>query len=434
VRWAGCRWSWIIPAFLLGSATLVVGAAPLLVAAGNSKPPHEVTASLIGPRRGALPIGSVVSFKYLSDLSFVSNSQGYALAIERSVRLQSDVVYAAVTTDGGRIWRIDGPPLHIIGIAQAPAAVDLIGSGAPSVAFAYQGGQLIDSTSDSGQHWWSAVFANELAAAAVGNDIWTLVNGFSSSLQAAPVWLYTSTDGGRHWFYKSTLPNLSGGFAELIRPTPTTSYALVEQSGHPIGYNPISGIVVTTDGGAQWTARPDPCNLKAAPRIFNDQLLGATSTNDLWLACGGAVRFSKEVGEQVKEIFMSTDGGLNWRSVAATAGLASSPKKANLPLAGVLGETGATHQAAFTSQGLWVVLSFLGAGVRTPGLTFRPSVLLHSVDAGKVWSNVPKEIADQDPQQVTTGGSEALVETVEGLWSRSAHGRWTLLAGSRSPA
>jgi hypothetical protein len=410
VKQAGFKWSWVSPALLLASATFIVRADPLPATAPVPKPPHEVTASLLGPRPGTLPVGTVVPFRYLSDLSFVSVSRGYALAID------SSVVYAAVTTDGGRIWRIDGPPLHIIGIAQAPAAVDLIGTGAPSVAFAYQGGQLIDSTSDSGQHWWSALFDNELAAAAVGNNIWTLVNGFSSTstLQTAAVWLYTSTDGGRHWFYKATLPRLSGGFAELVRPTRTTAFALVQSA---FGENPkAAGIVETTDGGLTWIRRSDPCTSTtfADYRVDWTEQLQASSNTSLWLFCGS----QPATGSQVKLVERSSDGGETWKIVASIAPGEHHPPN-DISYLGSLPRTGTTGDLSVTSSSdAWLIL-------------ISNNVLWKTTDGGRTWfEGAPSSVEDQFPQDFSIVGKWIYVKTQNAQWSSVAGKRWTLISGS----
>lgn len=62
--------------------------------------------------------------------------------------------YPAISTDGGRHWRIDGPRFHYPA-AQGGGAVSGIGARAPGLAYVWgHGGNAVRVTTDAGRHWW----------------------------------------------------------------------------------------------------------------------------------------------------------------------------------------------------------------------------------------------------------------------------------------
>ena len=64
----------------------------------------------------------------------------------------------AVTVNGGRTWRINGPVFHIPAL-QAPFAVTQVGALNARTYYAW-GAQSIDATSDGGKHWWRTLVPN----------------------------------------------------------------------------------------------------------------------------------------------------------------------------------------------------------------------------------------------------------------------------------
>ena len=83
---------------------------------------------------------------------------------------------------------------------------------------------------------------------------------------ASSMWLYDSTNGGRSWTYRSTLPALRGWEADLVRPSANVGFALVKGFGTERAAD--AGIAETTDGGATWSSRSDPCERNRAARSF----------------------------------------------------------------------------------------------------------------------------------------------------------------------
>jgi hypothetical protein len=185
----------VVTAVAVGTAIAGVSAA---AAAG---PQQTVTASLISRPAHTLAPGSTVSAsKIFGHRVFNDAKHGFALVDT------GEAQYPAATSDGGKTWKTDGPALHL-NAAQAPLSVIYIGIAGVKTIFAWGTGQVIDSTSDGGQHWYRATFFG-LPVAVIRNPQGHLVafvdgetSGSNATLQ------YVSKNGGRTW----RLDNAIGG-------------------------------------------------------------------------------------------------------------------------------------------------------------------------------------------------------------------------------
>lgn len=115
----------------------------------------------------------------------------------------ADADYPVATTDGGKTWKTAGPALHLHA-AQAPLAVTFIGAATRKTVFAWGGGQVIDSTSDGGKHWYRALFGNGGPVAVVHDFAGHLI-AFVGAFSGATTWQYVSRNGGRSWHYQATV-------------------------------------------------------------------------------------------------------------------------------------------------------------------------------------------------------------------------------------
>jgi hypothetical protein len=112
--------------------------------------------------------------------------------------------YPAITRDGGRSWRIDGPQLHI-DAADGPEAVSYVGAASARTLYAY-GSSVVDVTTDGGRTWWET-FPEGLVMAVVpgrGHDLAAYVQQSTAHGQSR-TWQYVSSDGGRQWRLDSAL-------------------------------------------------------------------------------------------------------------------------------------------------------------------------------------------------------------------------------------
>jgi hypothetical protein len=135
-----------------------------------------------------------------TDRVFANAQDGFALANGGNAQ------YPALSTDGGRSWRIDGPQVHV-DAADGPEGVGYVGVAGPRTFFAY-GSSVVDVTTNSGRTWWET-YLGELVMAVVpaGNELVAYVRQSVSNDHPSPAvtWQYVSRDGGRHWSYGTAL-------------------------------------------------------------------------------------------------------------------------------------------------------------------------------------------------------------------------------------
>ena len=150
--------------------------------AGTAVPAHDVTASI-------------------SD-----NSQlKFGLATFPS----STQTYPAISTNGGRTWRIDGPLFHVDAL-QGASVVSSSGALLPRGAYFWgRGGNLIWITHDEGAHWSTTAFS-----AGVGDlssrrgTLEAVVFGAQVGPAKLQRFLYVSTDSGKTWSLRRQLADL----------------------------------------------------------------------------------------------------------------------------------------------------------------------------------------------------------------------------------
>jgi hypothetical protein len=104
----------------------------------------------------------------------------------------------------GKTWRTDGAALHL-DAAQAPLAVIYIGAAGPKTIFAWGSGQVIDTTSDRGMHWYRATFlGSPVAVVNLQGHLVAFVDGETSGNSTLQD---VSKNGGTTW----RLDNWAGG-------------------------------------------------------------------------------------------------------------------------------------------------------------------------------------------------------------------------------
>ncbi len=144
-----------------------------------------------------LPRGAILDPQYIDASDLLNASHGFGLWDDGSD------AYPAVTSDGGKTWRVDGPIFHVAA-ADANAVVTAISAAAPDTVVAF-GGPAVDVTTDGGLHWSTTNFPGGVWAVGVNNGTVTAYAGTTWSYDG-PVALYQSRDGGLHWTYHPTAP------------------------------------------------------------------------------------------------------------------------------------------------------------------------------------------------------------------------------------
>lgn len=214
------RGGWgVAVSFLLGAVAGGCGTATRSLP-GNARPgpspatpPRVVLARRLGPSApGGLPFGSRVSAQDLAGArEFADSSYGFALTSD--LKLRGGGTYPAATNDGGRIWRIDGPILHI-NAAQGSIAVTEAGIEGRRFYYAWAGGanSVVDVTTDGGRHWWQAFLPGAVISITSDENEVALTGGLTavvagptpdSSGRGTSLWTYHTTNG-RDWRYGST--------------------------------------------------------------------------------------------------------------------------------------------------------------------------------------------------------------------------------------
>jgi hypothetical protein len=147
------------------------------------------------------PVGVLVPNADIATTASDSNGMLFGLAV-----FQELATYPAMSTDGGAIWRIDGPPFSNAG-ADAPAFTSTVGAlGANGAYFWGQGGNAVKVTLDEGLHWWIAGFgAGVYKVSASHGTLRTIALGNQVSCTDFQAFLYVSTDSGRIWNFHGQL-------------------------------------------------------------------------------------------------------------------------------------------------------------------------------------------------------------------------------------
>jgi hypothetical protein len=175
-------------------------------AASAPRPLRRIAAGRLVARPHPATRDSPVSSRDLfTNRVFIDANVGFALANVGNAQ------YPAVSRDGGRTWRIDGPQVHV-DAADGPEGVGYVGAAAPRTFFAY-GSSAVDVTTDGGATWWEAL-PGELVTAVVAPVPGLLVAYVQQSVSndhvnPAVSWEYVSQDGGRHWTYSTDLGGMT---------------------------------------------------------------------------------------------------------------------------------------------------------------------------------------------------------------------------------
>jgi hypothetical protein len=153
------------------------------------------------------PPGTVVGRSAVfGDRVFLNADEGVAFANGDNAQ------YPVLSTDGGRVWRIDGPALHV-DAADGAEGVGSTGIAARRTFFAY-GSSVVDVTTDRGRTWWETYLGEDVAAVlpSYRSELVAYVEQSLSNqhLNPAVTWQYVSRDRGRHWRYSTDFAGIPG--------------------------------------------------------------------------------------------------------------------------------------------------------------------------------------------------------------------------------
>lgn len=363
---------------VLAAAVGVLGAR----GTGTRPAPARETAFQFNQLPDPLTAGDPVPTTALYAMVFVNATQGFGLAEHRGHPV------LVGTTDGGSAWAVVNgslPAAYTKGGITDASELEFV---SPALGYLWNGG-VGDASSppsprpmwvtvDGGRTWSEAPLGPVVYdVSAIGTDVWALVGPCLTAGPGCTLQLQVSSDAGHSWaLAPSAVPQAVAAAASLLPPqvelariTETRAYVLSTAS-QDTGSTTV--LAYTADGGASWSTRPVPC----APQFNLGAELAASGTNDLWLVCGGQA----SAGNQLKQLYRSSDGGLTWSLAAGSTGFGSPP--APVPGEGVLSSAGYVAPYAVGHKNLAVV------SPAAAWLAPDRSGVLRTVDGGRTWTPV----------------------------------------------
>jgi hypothetical protein len=372
--------------------------------------------------KGPLAMGTPVPTTALVNVVFVDDREGFALAAHRGQAV------LARTTDGGSTWQVRNDNLPdgygqsdgFSGEFEFEGSDGYLWGGAPGA----NGAVPLWVTSDGGVSWHAAPIGPVVYdVSAIGANVWAVAGTCnlkpSNESLAAPcaLTMEQSLDAGASWHAAST------GFAEvmsapplaqrveLARITRSRSYVLTANAPDQSG---AIALTYTGDGGATWQSRPVPC----AGAFTLGAEIAASGTNDLWLLCGSQA----SNGEQSKELYRSSDGGMAWTLTASATGLGTPPPPGSQPNGLSLGGYIAPYSIGHKNLAV--------ASPTTAWLYPFPTVMYKTVSGGGSWTEVQglatAGFGSGGPGNVTfiSGTQGWICQYGVGLWHTSDGEHW----------
>ncbi len=166
-------------------------------------------ASAAGPRpatRASRPLrpGTVVPSTNVGVAVFADARHGFTVA-----SMSGSETYPAVTVDGGRTWRIDGPVLPALP-SGGPAVISQPGIAGPRTYFVSEGIDgitVVDVTTDAGKRWWRTLLpGGPVFVGAYDGELTAIVADSTIDRPDAQeaFWAFHSKTG-RRWTYDDSL-------------------------------------------------------------------------------------------------------------------------------------------------------------------------------------------------------------------------------------
>jgi photosystem II stability/assembly factor-like uncharacterized protein len=311
------------------------------------------------------------------DVAFGTAESGWAVG-GRS--LNDTVLLASHTSDGGVTW---SAPVTVTTLAAASESQGVAVRFADS-QHGWVSGPGLFATADGGQSWQPAPVTGTVEPVApAGGTAWALDYPCGNDQACAPT-LIESPVATERWAPAGSQPTLPAAPATLLRVSAGSAFIFVAASLGAVQ----APWFETQDGGATWRALTNPCGQSDSADV-PASLDGRT----IWVACG----VEPSAGTELKQVFVSSDGGSTWQLRAQTADLSG-------PAVGTLTQGGYVSDLQMASNTLGFMALSRGG-------------ILRSADRGRTWTQVDlpgATFGDLFPSLWVLDASHAWVETGSG--------------------
>lgn len=275
------------------------------------------------------------------------------------------------TTDGGSVFAgIPSPPVSASDVSQLRFASPLDG---------YAFGPELWQTADGGATWANVPIPGQVTELeAADGEAYALVTGAGSANSTSNE-LLTAPVGSRQWRQVPTPTPLGHG----------SQFAVSGPNLYVLGGNGDLVLLYSTDQGAQFSQRFDPCTAGLGGSVT----VAADGTSTLWAACPTGM---------MAEAMLSTNGGVTWRVATATGAFPNSLKLAaassSVALASPAPETlsgalvrttnGGSTYAVVLSGSSPSTVSWVGFSDPSRAYALLAGSLFESSDGGATWRSV----------------------------------------------
>lgn len=275
------------------------------------------------------------------------------------------------TTDGGSVFAgIPSPPVGASDVSQLRFASPLDG---------YAFGPELWQTADGGATWANVLIPGQVTELeAADGEAYALVTGAGSANSTSNELL--------------TAPVGSLQRRQVSTPTPLgyrAQFALSGPNLYVLGGNGDLVLLYSTDQGAQFSLRVDPCTAGLGGSVT----AAADGTSTLWAACPTGM---------MAEAMLSTDGGVTWRvatapgafpnslelAAASTSVALASPAPETLSGALVRTSNGGSTFAVVLSGSSPSSVSWVGFSDPSRAYALLAGSLFESSDGGSTWRSV----------------------------------------------
>jgi photosystem II stability/assembly factor-like uncharacterized protein len=340
--------------------------ATTVVSTTTSSPTTTTPVPVVGPSGGPIPTG----FQPTS-FTAVNLDEWWILGTARCLTGSGTCGAILRTTDGGSVFAgIPSPTVGANEVSQLRFAGPLDG---------YAFGPELWQTADGGATWANVPIPGQVTELeAADGEAYALVTGAGSANSTSNE-LLTAPVGSLQWRQVSTPTPLGYG----------AQFALSGPNLYVLGGNGDLVLLYSTDKGAQFSQRVDPCTAGLGGSVT----AAADGTSTLWASCPTGM---------MAEAMLSTNGGVTWRVATATGAFPNSLELAAVSssvalaspapetLSGALVRTtnGGSTFAAVLSGSSPSSVSWVGFSDPSRAYALLAGSLFESSDGGATWRSV----------------------------------------------